>query len=79
MIFDKKPIQVLNATSLFLSIATIPQLKLLQSSNICSPFSIKILNEVLQNDRGDRFDHFHILINTSPVNTNSSLTLLACN
>lgn len=38
---------------------------------------MKIPNKVLQNDRGDRVNHFYIPINASYINANSSLTLLA--
>ena len=38
---------------------------------------MNIFDEALENDGGDGFDHFHMPINTSHANTNSSLTSLA--
>ena len=38
---------------------------------------MKILDEVLENDRGDGFDHSHIPVNASHANTDFFLSLLA--
>ena len=77
VIFDEKPIQLSNAISLLPSNATIPQTESLQSSGRRDPISMKILDEALEKDKSDGFDHFHIPINPSHANTDFSLTLLA--
>ncbi len=77
VIFDQRPIQLSNAISLLPSNATIPQTESLQPPGSRDPISMEILDEALENDRGDRFDHSHMPINPSPANTDSSLTSLA--
>ena len=77
VIFDERPIQLSNAISLLPSNAIIPQTKSLEPSGSRDPISMQILDEALENDWGDGFDHSHMPINPSHANSNFSLTSLA--
>ncbi len=77
VIFDERPIQLSNAISLLSSNATIPQTESSQPSGRRDPISMEILDETLENDGGDGFNHSHMPINQSYANTDSSLTSLA--
>ncbi len=77
VIFDERPIQLSNAISLLSSNAIIRQTKSLEPSGSCDPISMQILDEVLENDWSDGFDHSHMPINPSHANSNFSLTSLA--
>lgn len=77
VIFDKRLTQSLNTTSPLSSNAIIPSANSLLPV-VQTPISIDLLDEALENDRGNGFDHSHLPINPFEANTNFSvLTLLA--
>ncbi len=76
VIFDERPIQLLNAIPLLPSNATIPQTESLQPSGSRDPISMGILDETLENDGGE-CDYSNMPIKPSHANTDFSLTSLA--